>query len=117
MNRERPAPATLREAERLLAEVFVRGGCFRTPDPKRRKADGQSYKKGYEVRLPVSNDRELAHLRRCLNRIGIKPARPYKKHRQVIQVVYGKSAVAAFAELLAHAGVKSPKTIDLEIAS
>jgi len=109
---EPPAPSISKEASRFLAEVFVRGGCFRTPDRRRRRTEGQDYKKGYEVRLPVAGDAELARLRRCLKSIGIEPSGHYRKHRQIIQVVYGKTAVGVIARTLARAGVKSAKLID-----
>ena len=103
--------------EALLANIFSRSGCFRIPDPERRKREGQRYKKGYEVRLAVGDDTELSAVRRSLKRLGMKPGESYQKHRRTIQILYGKQPVAAFIRLLEKAGVKSDKLVTLEGAS
>jgi hypothetical protein len=111
------SPARLNRDEALLAEVFVRSGCFRVPNARRRKCDGQSYKKGYELRLAVTGPEELSAVRRSLLQLGITPGEPYRKSRRTVQIVYGKKSVMTFVRLLRTTGVKSSKLIELEPGS
>lgn len=57
---------------------------------------GQKYKKGYEVRLVANSKEELEDMRQLLQQSGFKPGKPYKKHFQFVQPVYGKLAVDWF---------------------
>jgi hypothetical protein len=82
--------------EMLLLGFFQRNGCVRVVDEKRRKELGQKYKKGYEVRLVAYSREELEIMRRLIQQSGFKPGKPYKKHRQFVQPVYGKLAVDWF---------------------
>ena len=84
------------QAEKLLIAFFQRNGCIRLVDEKRKKELGQKYKKGYEVRLVASSKEELGHMRQLLQLSGFKPGKPYQKHLQFIQPVYGKLAVDWF---------------------
>jgi hypothetical protein len=83
-----------------LAGWFQRNGCARVPDNKRRRKEGQAYRKGYEVRLVARCKTELAEMRACLARMDFRPARPYRKGLQVVQPVYGKAAWQHFRDLV-----------------
>lgn len=84
------------QPEALLVQFLRRSGYLRLPDEERRQKDGQHYKKGYEIRLVLNSQRELATVRRSLRKIGIKPAKSFKKHKRWVQPIYGKSAVESF---------------------
>ena len=84
------------QAEKLLIAFFLRNGCVRVMNEERRKAEGQKYKKGYEVRLVAKSKEELEDMRQLLQQFGFKPGNPYKKFLQFVQPVYGKSAVEWF---------------------
>lgn len=96
-------------AARFLAQVFLRSGCFRVPNAMRQTKDGQKYRKGYEVRLPVNSKAELLRVRRCLKQFGIELGNAYSKRSQIVQVIYGKDHVATFARLLSRVGLDSQK--------
>ena len=83
-------------AEEMLILFFQRNGCVRLVDEKRRKELGQKYKKGYEVRLTTNSKEELENMRQLLKQSGFKAGKPYKKHLQFVQPVYGKLAVEWF---------------------
>ncbi len=91
-----PRRSTRAKAEQLLRQLFSETGYVRLADEARRQADGASYKKGYEVRLVVQTEAELAELRRWLARAGFKPAKPFVKGNQLVQPVYGRAAVEWF---------------------
>lgn len=82
--------------EEMLILFFQRNGCVRLVDEKRRKELGQKYKKGYEVRLVANSKEELENIRQLLKQSGFKAGKPYKKHLQFVQPVYGKLAVEWF---------------------
>jgi len=86
-----------KQALKSLITLFQRNGYVRVVDEKHRKEFGQKYKKGYEVRLVANSKEELQIIRRLLKQAGFKPGKPYKKHLQFVQPVYGKSAVDWFA--------------------
>jgi ubiquinone/menaquinone biosynthesis C-methylase UbiE len=82
----------------LLTEFFRQRGYVRVPSGQMRESLGERYHKGYEVRLSVDQDSELSILRALIEKAGLKPARPFKKHRQTIQPVYGRQAVEWFLQ-------------------
>ncbi len=85
----------------LLAQFFRQSGYIRRPDVERREQLGYTrYKKGYEVRLVVRTQRELAQVRRLVRQAGFAPGKPFQKHHQLVQPVYGKAAVDYFLTLL-----------------
>src|SRR5947199_9232653 len=91
-----PQPAMTTDSKEALRRRFLKNGCFRTPNPKRRKNEKGAYKKGFEIRLVATDEDDLAHLRRLLIDAGFKPGKSYPKHAQMIQPVYGADAVARF---------------------
>ncbi len=89
--------ANRESAENRLAQFFKRNGYIRKPNQKRKKELEQNkYKKGYEVRLVASSEDELAEIRDLVIQVGFKPARPYKKNKQIVQPIYGKPAMEYF---------------------
>jgi len=76
-----------------LAAEFARCGYVRRRDADRRVREGRSYKKGYEVRFVLDSSDELRAVRRLLQAVGLRPGRPFHKHRRLVQPVYGRAAV------------------------
>lgn len=72
---------------------------FRVPDMNRRKKEKAGYKKGYEVRIPVTTYSELRELRKVLSLLGFSPAKPYKKNLQYVQPLYGKEQMNKFIKI------------------
>lgn len=89
---------TPQQAKEFLVTLLHRNGCIRVVDEERRKTQGQKYKKGYEVRFVAKSQEELATIRAALEMLGFTPGKPYQKVHQFIQPVYGKTAVAMFAQ-------------------
>lgn len=79
-----------------LATLFARTGYVRRCDAKRRAREGQSYKKGYEVRFVLGSEHETRAVRHLLRAAGLRPGKPFRKHNRLIQPVYGRAAVDWF---------------------
>ena len=78
----------------MTLRAFVRrNSCLRQPDPRRLRHREGEYKKGWELRIILESNEELARVRRLLRAAGLEPARPFAKRRQWIQPVYGRDAV------------------------
>ena len=75
-----------------LADLFRTVGYIRTPNLERRHRERARYKKGWEVRLVVRSEEELAAVRQSLLRVGATPGAPFRKHHQIVQPVYGRAA-------------------------
>lgn len=80
---------------KLLA-WFERTGYVRRCDLQRRAREGQTYKKGVEVRLVLASQDEVRTVRRLLRAVGLLPGGSYGKHRRFVQPVYGEAAVDWF---------------------
>lgn len=87
-----------------LAALYRRNGYARRLDPARRAEEGELYKKGDEVRLVAGSAAELAEMRALLRRVGIKPARPFRKGNGWRQPIYGVAEVARFLATTGNAG-------------
>jgi hypothetical protein len=81
----------------LLKQFFQQHGYVRVANETRKEQLGQKYKKGYEVRLVVKTQSELAHIRQLLHQIGFKAGKPFQKHSRIVQPIYGQSAVEWFS--------------------
>lgn len=79
-----------------LIDLHRRNGYTRKPNPNRRASEKARYKKGWELRLVLNNEKELSEVRRLLRRAGIKPSRSFKKSKQWVQPIYGEKTVNAF---------------------
>jgi hypothetical protein len=100
MNREDVKPPTA--VARRLRELFLRNGYVRRFNPKRRKEEPRSYKKGDEVRLVAQSHTELREIRRLLRSAGFTPGRPFRKDAQWRQPIYGRRVVARFLLLIGN---------------
>ena len=83
-------------SEAYLAESFYHRGYIREPKEIRKRMEGQSYKKGYEVRFVACSDDELAEIRHYLQEAGFELARPYNNGTKRVQPVYGKKNMERF---------------------
>lgn len=92
-----------------LAEYFKRNGCLRYPDKDRQNQNGNSYKKGYEIRFTANDIKELRRIHALLIKAGFKTGLPYSKNSRFIQPVYGKDSVEKFKSLLAHQKIRLRK--------
>lgn len=94
-------PTQQRRAKDRLLELYDRSGCVRVPNPDRREADSENYKKGYELRFVAYTQAELREIRRLLRTIGCEPTgTPYPKRSHMVQPVYGLRAVMEVCEAL-----------------
>ncbi len=84
------------EPEIALKQYFQQHGYVRRPDKERRKRVA-SYKKGWEVRLTVKTESELTLIRHWLEQVGLKPGKPYRKFKRIVQPIYGKVATEWFS--------------------
>lgn len=85
--------------DRVLARQYGARVNVRVPDLERRKSD-QAYKKGWEARIPVDDDAQMAELLARLAKHGIAHGRPYAKLRQRVVPVYGKAPVTKLLRLM-----------------
>jgi hypothetical protein len=86
---------TADEARVQLAELLRRNGNVRFPRESS-AGSGTPSKKGWEIRW-VAYDWDEAHrIREFVLMVGLKPGRPYVKHVQIVQPVYGRVAVEMF---------------------
>lgn len=99
-NIEKIPVSSKRPTPNRLVMFFKRNGYIREPDENRRKKDGQSYKKGYEIRFVVNDKTELVKVKSLLHMYGFKVGKPFKKRLQTIIPVYGKDAVEKFRKIL-----------------
>ena len=97
-----PAIADEKDLAARLGAFYERNGFVRRQNPERIAAEGwRRYKKGFEVRLTVASEAELATVRRLLCDAGFTPGRPYRHgpHR-FRQPLYGRRQVERFLEFI-----------------
>ena len=82
----------MKSCERRLAHYFLRNGYARSANEDMRRALGQDYKKGYEIRFVLETEQECDYVRELLYEADLKPGSPFKKSKQIILPVYGKAA-------------------------
>ena len=88
---------TPREAATELRRRFAERGYIRLPDLERREEEGsQTYRKGYEVRLPCDTKTETLRVARLLRIVGLKPGKPFAKGSGFAVPIYGQPAVEWF---------------------
>jgi len=86
-----------REAATDLRRRFKERGYVRMPDLARREEEGsQTYRKGYEVRLPCATRTEANRIAKNLRAVGLKPGKPFAKGSGFAVPIYGKDAVDWF---------------------
>ena len=89
-----------------LAALFVHCGYVRRLSDDRRQGEGQSYKKGYEVRFVLASTTELPRVRHLLVAAGLRAGRPFRKHARLVQPVYGRAAYEWFVAQIAAMRVR-----------
>lgn len=89
-------PPTDEGPEALLLWYYQRNGYKRIANEDRRLVLGKKYKKGWEVRLVADDETQLAQIRALLEIVSFKVRKPFQKHKQLVQPVYGKRAVEWF---------------------
>jgi len=88
--------------QRYIVRAFLARGYVRVP--RLEDAVGPPYptKKGYEVRVVVRSDEELADVVRCMGEIGFKSGKPFKKHASWAVPIYGQIEVDRFLLMVAE---------------
>jgi hypothetical protein len=98
MAKKKQTPGTRPEFE--LVELFHRNGYMRVPNEALRQESPRDYKKGYEIRLVARTQQELATMRRLLRQVDLRAGKPFPKHNQWVQPVYGREAMDLFKSWL-----------------
>lgn len=84
-------------AQRRAVEVFLNGGCVRTPNEDRLEEGYRSYKKGWEIRFTLRSKPEVSQLRLILQDAGLDAGSSYRKRERTwILPVYGRDQVTRF---------------------
>jgi hypothetical protein len=95
----------------LRRKFRTQGIYFRQPNLERRRNEGQLYKKGYEVRIPLQSDVELRETQNTLTHLSFSTGKPFKKGSQYILPIYGRDQVARFVKLFKVHKHKSVQTL------
>jgi len=98
---------THRSAVQFIKKLAARGAYARFPNPIRRKKDGQAYKKGYEIRLPIRSGKDMREAKIALRKLGFSFGKPFKKHSHYILPIFGREQVGRFLELFRIAPERS----------
>jgi len=86
-----------RTAFATLKKVFLRNGYLKVKDEDQAEnAGSQVYKKGYEVRLIPDTKQELSLIRKAIASMDLYVAKPFQKHNNTIQPIYGKEITLKF---------------------
>jgi hypothetical protein len=104
MAKKKQAP--VKPPEVVLVEFYQRNGYMRVPNLALRTDAPRDYKKGYEVRLVAKSQRELSTIRRLLKLVELRPGKPFPKHNQWVQPVYGRDALDLFQSWVESYGRK-----------
>ena len=84
------------EAIGRLEEFFRRNGYVRAPNQFLKQKLGAKYHKGWEARLVLNNQKELAQVQELLADAGFKAGNSFVKHGLLVQPVYGRQAAEYF---------------------
>ena len=86
-----------RTAFQILKKMYLSNGYLRVPDETKLKINGsQKYKKGYEIRFIINNDKELKSLRTAISSLGYTVSKTFIKNGQNVQPLYGKEITLKF---------------------
>jgi len=95
-----------RSDQRRLGRFFNRNSYCREPDASRLKEGYAKYKKGWEVRLILKDEDEVALVCRLLWKVDLMPGKAFSKSKRWAVPIYGEEAVLHLrswgAELLAE---------------
>ena len=94
MAKKRQVPGV--RPEFTLVEFYRRNGYMRVPNETLREDAPREYKKGYEIRLIARSQRELTAMRRLIRQVDLRPGKPFPKHNQWVQPIYGRDAMDLF---------------------
>lgn len=94
MAKKRQVPGV--RPEFALVEFYRRNGYMRVPNETLREDAPREYKKGYEIRLIARSQRELTAIRRLIRQVDLRPGKPFPKHNQWVQPIYGRDAMDLF---------------------
>ncbi|TVS20727.1 MAG: hypothetical protein EA424_02505 [Planctomycetaceae bacterium] len=94
MAKKRQVPGV--RPEFALVEFYRRNGYMRVPNETLREDAPREYKKGYEIRLIARSQRELMAMRRLIRQVDLRPGKPFSKHNQWVQPIYGRDAMDLF---------------------
>lgn len=86
--------------ELALVQFYRRNGYMRVPNEALREDAPREYKKGYEIRLIARSQRELTAMRRMIRQVDLRPGKPFPKHKQWVQPIYGRDAMDLFTTWL-----------------
>lgn len=96
-NRKNKSRLIPKGVKKQLKTAYSLCGYMRIPKMKYGKRLKQInfkiYKKGWETRFVVNNEDALEKIRKLLNYAGFKAGKPYEKHSQFVQPVYGKKFI------------------------
>ena len=87
------ASASLRSAQRRLGRFFNRNAYCREPDAQRLAEGYTKYKKGWEVRLILRDEDEVAIVSSLLWKVGLAPGNSFRKGKRWAIPIYGEEAV------------------------
>ncbi len=80
---------------RKLSELLGGNGYVRFQNIDR-KAEGQAYKKGWEVRLIAEDESDAQRIETLARSLDFRPGRKFLKGRKYVVPIYGWQAVEAF---------------------
>jgi hypothetical protein len=91
---------TKKSALKLVKMIFERRSSVRYQNQERYEKEGhEKYKKGYEIRLIVSEE-EYAEVNSALELLGFYPGKPYFKGVKQVIPIYGREDFILFMELI-----------------
>ena len=76
-----------------LVELIERNSYFRQPNVERRQIEKAAYKKGWELRLVLNNEDEVALADQLIRQSGLRPGRPFGKWGRWVIPMYGRRMV------------------------
>ncbi|MCP4091984.1 MAG: hypothetical protein GY747_00935 [Planctomycetes bacterium] len=88
------ASASLRSAQRRLGRFFNRNAYCRQPSAERLAEGYSKYKKGWEVRLILKDEDEVAIVCSLLWDVGLLPGKSFRKGKRWAVPIYGEEAVS-----------------------
>jgi hypothetical protein len=92
------ASAARRSDQRRLGRFFNRNAYCRIPDAQRMQEGYTKYKKGWEVRLILKDEDEVAIVNGLLWRVGLVPGKAFRKSKRWAVPIYGEKAVLCLQE-------------------
>lgn len=78
-----------------MAAYFTADGYVRGPIPLRQRREGwRFYKKGWELRISLPDDRALLEeVQHLITLAGWRVAEPFRKHTRIVQPIYRREHI------------------------